>query len=179
MRQIEQRKSMLELVRRSCEGADKLSDFEGTYEPEPEQVKAWQEAEASDFGGMTRFLNLAPQEVRRRLAVATDPEEVKALKVAESMWAKNGGFGSGLTVAGTVDRGEPRQAIRAKSMRELTGGPRVAYVTVSGSLRAGGVPSEDTIREPGSIGRLADMIDWDALLSMGPAPEPVSDSDWF
>ena len=128
---------MLDLVRRTCPGAEKL-DVEGIFEPDPEQVEAWK-FEIPDVGDSFRFFNLPPQEVRRRLEKATDPEEIKALKLAEAKWQRNGGYGGGEMTAGTVERGEPRKAVTGKSLREVaSSGERVTYVGVMGSLRSPG-----------------------------------------
>ena len=74
---------MLDLVRRTCDGARGLDDFEGVYEPDPEQVAAWQNQEAETYGGEMRYVNLGPQEVRRRLEACSDPAEREALEYAE------------------------------------------------------------------------------------------------
>lgn len=179
---MEQRKSMLDLVRRTCGGANAMPDFEATYEPDEVQVRAWERHEAEDFGGKTRFLNLPPGEVKRRLEVATDPDEVEALKVAERTWANNRGYAGFGTEAGTVDRGDARVAIRAGSMRELakaSAASRASAIVSGGCLRAGGVPTFRELTNPGELGRLGDMIDWGSLAGLENVPEPVSDDDWF
>jgi len=174
-----QRSSMLDLVRRTCDDARGLPDFEGVYEPDQEQVRAWQEREAETYGGELRYVNLGPQEVLRRLEAETDPRERDALQHAEQYWRRAGGYASGGIEAGSVFRGEKREAIHAGSMRELADAVApVAAVTVLGNLRAGGIPE---MSEPVTAGNYVDrgIIDWDFLLACGTAPMPESDDDWF
>ena len=177
---MSQRSSMLELVRRTCDDALDMPDFEGVYEPEPEQVRAWQEREAETYGGELRYVNLGPQEVIRRLEAESDPVEKVALQAAERYWQRAGGYAaSGYTEAGSVFRSEPREAVYANSMSELAQAVApVSHVTVMGVLGAGGIP---TMSEPTTPGNYVDrgVIDWDFLLGHGSVPEPQTDDDWF
>ena len=172
---MNQRSSMLDLVRRTCEGAADMPDYEGVYEPDPEQVKEWQEQEAEEYGGELRFVNLGPMEVRRRLEACTDPGDRSALEIAEQYWMRAGGYASGME-AGSVFRGEGREAVRASSMSELAKNVSpVSHVVVMGGLRAGGIPEKGEPVEPGSY-RDTGIIDRGHLLSQGPLPE---NEDWF
>lgn len=166
---------MLDLVRRTCDNAQEMSDFEGVYEPDPEQVREWQEREAEEYGGEYRFVNLGPMEVKRRLEGEVPPEDLEALRYAESYWRKAGGY-SGQMQAGSVYRGEPRQEIRAESMSELADlvSP-VAHVFVGGTLAAGGIPTMSEGEGPEDYVDRG-IIDWGHLLSQGPLPET---EDWF
>jgi len=167
---------MLDLVRRTCDDAQGMPDFEGVYEPDPEEVRKWQEREAETYGGELRYVNLGPQEVRRRLEAESDPGELTALRTAEEYWQRAGGYASGGMEAGSVDKGEEREAIMAGSMRELaTAVSPVSHVQVMGSLGAGGIPTHS---EPTTPDNYVDrgIIDWDFLLASGPAPES---DDWF
>lgn len=170
---------MLDLVRRTCDGARGMPDFEGVYEPDPEQVREWQEREAEGYGGELRYVNLGPQEVLRRLEAESDPREKAALQAAEQYWQRAGGYASGAMEAGSVFRGEPREAVRAGSMRELADAVSpVAHVAVLGGLGAGGVPR---MSEPTTPDNYVDRgtIDWDFLLGCGRPPEPEGEDDWF
>ena len=173
---------MLDLVRRTCDGARGMPDFEGVYEPDPEQVKAWQEQEAEEYGGELRYVNLGPQEVIRRLEAEADPGERAALQAAEQYWQRAGGYASsGWTEAGSVFRGEPREAVFATSMSELAEAVSpVAHIGVMGALGAGGIP---TMSEPTTPENYVDRgtIDWDFLLGCGaaPTPDPLTDDDWY
>jgi len=172
---VAQRSSMLDLVRRTCDDARGMADFEGVYEPDPEQVAEWQEREAEEYGGELRFVNLGPMEVKRRLESGADPEDMEALEYAEAYWRKAGGY-AGQMEAGCVDRGEAREAIIARSMSELAASVNpVAAVTVMGNLRPGGIPELGEPLEPGEY-RDSGIIDWGHLLSQGPLPET---EDWF
>jgi len=177
---VGQRSSMLDLVRRTCDGARGMPDFDGVYEPDPERVREWQEREAEEYGGELRYVNLGPQEVLRRLGAESDPGEIAALRTAEEYWQKAGGYAvSGWTEAGSVFRGEPREAIHATSMQELAQAVTpVEHVTVVGELGAGGISK---MSEPSTPDNYVDRgtIDWDLLLGCGQAPEPVGDDDWF
>lgn len=168
---------MLDLVRRTCDGAHDMPDFEGVYEPDPVQVAAWQEHEAEQYNGELRLVNIGPQEVRDRLQRETDPAEKEALKAAEQYWQNAGGYAvEGFTEAGSVYRGEEREAVLASSMRELASAVEpTSSVAVMGTLASGGVSSESA---PVDAGDYVDrgIVDWDMLLSMGPLPETES---WF
>ena len=172
-----QNSSMLDLVRRTCDGARGMPDLEGVYEPDPEEVKAWQEREAEEYGGEFRFINLGPQEVQRRLKAEADPTEKAALRTAEEYWQKAGGYSTpGFTEAGSVFRGEEREARVAGSMSELASEVQpVSTVGVMGSLRPGGIPSKSEPMKPGEYVDTG-IIDWGHLLGFGPLPET---EDWF
>ena len=166
---------MLALVRSTCDDARDMPDFEGVYEPDPEQVQEWQEREAETYGGELRFVNLGPQEVKRRLEAGADPKEITALETAYSYWQGAGGY-AGSMEAGSVFRGEPREAVHANSMQELAAAVTpVSHVTVMGGLRAGGIPS---MSDPVKTGEYRDtgIIDWGHLLGQEPLPET---EDWF
>lgn len=164
---------MLDLVRRTCDGASGMDNFEGVYEPDPEQVREWQEREAEQYNGELCFVNLGPQEVKRRLEAGACEEDMEALEYAEAFWRKAGGY-SGAMEAGSVFRGQDRVVRNAGSMAELVGSPASAVV-VMGSLAIGGVP---TMSAPVDGESYADrgIIDWSLLLSQGPLPET---EDWF
>jgi hypothetical protein len=154
-----------------------MPDFEGIYEPDPDEVREWQEREAETYGGELRFVNLGPQEMRRRLVVETDPKEKAALRTAEEYWQRAGGYATaGWTEAGSVFRGEPREARKAVSMAELASEvDPVTHIGVIDSLRHGGIPTKSEPTAPGEY-RDSGIIDWSFLLSMGPLPET---EDWF
>lgn len=172
---ISQRSSMLDLVRRTCDDARGMADFEGVYEPDPEQVESWQNQEAETYGGEFRFVNLGPAEVKRRVESAENPEDMEALRIAESFWQKAGGY-SGQMEAGYVDRGDAREAIRAGSMSELAASVKpAAVVTAMGSLEVGGIPTQSGPIEPGDY-RDSGIIDWSYLMNQGPLEET---DDWF
>jgi len=174
---MSQRSSMLDLVRRTCDDAHGMPDFEGVYEPDPEHVKAWEEPLSRDAGDKGKFVNLGPARVKALLRTATNPDDVAALQVAFGYWQKNGGYAANSDELGWVDRGEPRQAVMASSMAELAAAVEpVEHVTVSGSLVAGGMPS---VGGPGSF-RGLDVIDYGMLMQWGEAsPLPETDDDWF
>ena len=165
--------SMLNLVRRTCEGAADMDDFVGVYEPEPEETE-----ELEEYEGQFRYVNCGPEKVRQLLATEQDPKEVEALKVAESFWGQKGGYASDCE-AGSMNRGEPRPDIRFGSMREMVSSSvRVDGVKPLGSLRAGGIPSRGEATDASNYHDYG-IIDWDMMLSFGPAPVPMCDDDWF
>jgi hypothetical protein len=154
-----------------------MGDFEGVYEPDPDEVEEWQNREAETYGGELRYVNLGPQEVRRRLEAEADPKEKAALRTAEEYWQRAGGYATaGWTEAGSVFRGEPREVRVAESMSELAGEVSpVSYVGVVDSLRSGGMQTKSEPMKPGDYVD-SGIIDWSHLLSMGPLPES---EDWF
>jgi hypothetical protein len=167
--------SMLDLVRRTCDGAEDMDDFEGVYEPNPEQVREWQGRESESYNGEMRYVNLGPKKVRDRLEVETDPLEREALKIAESYWQKAGGYASGGIEAGSVFRGEQREAIHAGSMQELASNVSPVEHVYVGDLGAGGIPTLGQPIEPSDY-QDRGIIDWDYLLGMGSLPDS---DDWF
>lgn len=173
-----QRSSMLDFVRRTCDAAQSMPDFEGVYEPDPEQVAAWQANEAEEHDGELRCVNIGPQEVRKRLESGTDPVEKEALKTAFQYWQNAGAYAvEGWTEAGSVYRGEPRETREASSMRELAAGAKIEpHVTAVGTLAIGGVSSVESKPVDGSSYVDRGVIDWNMLLNMGPLPET---EDWF
>jgi hypothetical protein len=167
--------SMLDLVRRTCDDAEDMPEFEGVYEPDPEQVREWQEREPESYNGEMRYVNLGPKKVLDRLEVETDPVEREALKVAESYWRKAGGYASGGMEAGSVFRGEQREAIHAGSMQELANNVSPVEHVYVGDLGAGGIPKFGKPVEPSDYVDRG-IIDWGYLLGMGSLPES---EDWF
>lgn len=169
---VPQRASMLDLVRRTCDDARGLDSFEGVYEPDPDQVAAWENQEAEEYGGEFRFVNVPPTRLAHMVEMDNNPDDQKAMEVALTFWRGQGGGAE----AGEPYRGEPREAIVATSMRELAAAVSpVSHVFLGGTLRAGGMPS---MGEPVGHGEYRDLgvIDWGLLMSMGPLPD---DEDWF
>lgn len=167
---MSQRSSMLDLVRRTCDGAADMDGFEGVYEPDPEQVREWQEREPETYSGEFRFVNLPPQEIDRRIEQEDDPDELEALRLARSFWGGSSGI-----EAGYVDRGDEREAIYASSMKEISDNvsPQGQFESFGRLSTGGGSFSENGMGfDPG-------VIDWDMLIGMGPPPEPTSGDSWF
>ena len=165
--------SMLGLVRSTCEFVSKKDTYTGVFEPDPEEVEAWRQEPDTTYDGCWRYVNLGPMEVKRKLAIEQDPEERQALMKACEFWGANGGYSSQFE-AGTVDRGEPRQARHVKSMREAVGSERVQHITTRGML------SVDMPSSSASGGRFLglDVIDYDLLLDqMSTAGLP--EGEWF
>jgi hypothetical protein len=169
-----QRSSMLGLVRRTCDDAEDMDDFEGVYEPDPEQVKDWQGQERPSYNGEMKYVNLGPSKVRDRLEVETDPVEKELLRLAESYWQKAGGYSAGME-AGSVFRGDERVAIHARSMGELANSVNSASHVYVGDLGVGGIPKFGEPQEPSDYVDKG-IIDWSELLAMGPLPQT---DDWF
>lgn len=163
---------MFDLVRRTCDGARGLVDFEGVYS---EQVRERQEAEAEEYGGEFRFVNLGPAQVKRMMEAGVAEEDREALGHAYEYWMMAGGY-AGNMEAGSVDRGDAREAIVVKSMGELAKAVSpVSHVRVMGGMSAGGVPTmSEAVDGDGYVDR--GIIDWSLLLSQGPLPET---EDWF
>lgn len=176
---IQQRSSMLDLVRRTCDGGEDMEEFEGVYEHDPEHVAAWAEHKPPEYNGEYRYVNAGPHKVRQMLEAETDPKERVALELAQRYWGANGGYAGGGTEAALhpMDHGVARPDIRVGSMAELVAAvaPVAAFPTVMGSLRAGGIPSESPPTTPGDYVDRG-IIDWDHLLAMGP---PDETEDWF
>ena len=176
---MNQRSSMLELVRKSCDDAQEMPDFEGVFEPDPEEVTAWQNQNPEKYNGEYRYVNLGPVKVKKMLDAGCDQKERDALLVAEGFWRKAGGYAGASMEAVTVDRGDPREAIHASSMQELGRAVKpVAYVTIVSTLRGGGIPSESPSLTPETyIDR--GIIDWNMLQGFNHVPESDDDDSWF
>lgn len=108
--------------------------------------------EARRYGGEFRYVNLGPQKLRELMAREADPEEKKAMLLALEFWSRKQPGGC---EAGEPYRGEPREAVHAKSMLELGKAVKpVDHVYVRGCF-------EDV--SGGDTG----VIDFDALTSEG------------
>lgn len=126
-----------------------VSEIEGEFVPdsnEPNQPD-------QEYHGEFRFVNLGPQKLRRLLAKASENRE--ALGLALQAWNRMQPAGG--TEAGEPYRGEKREAVVAKSIRELAEKVTpVSHVTAK-NLSARGIMSEDD--EPHWLG----IFDFDEL----------------
>ena len=165
--------SVLELARRTCDFIPSDTEYEGEFHPDPDVVEAWRQEPDQNYDGRWKYVNLGPEEVRRRIEADHPDEEHFALKVAYDFWCANDGYSSAIE-AGTVDRGEPREARVANSMMELTGGERVSHVMTLGAISA----------EPTGVSRDGkflglDVIDYGFLLGAAQEEGIPQNDDWF
>lgn len=165
--------TMLDFVRGDCEFVSDEDEYTGVFEPDPEEVEAWRQEPDTTYDGCWRYVNLGPMEVKRRLEAEEDPEEIKALRTACEFWRANDGYASQFE-AGTVDRGEPREARHIDSMEEAIGSERVEHITTRGML------SVDMPSSPVNGGRFLglDVIDYDFLLGEM-ALAGVPEGEWY
>jgi hypothetical protein len=105
------------------------------------------------------------------------------LQAAMDYWGMSPVYGEGYksTKAGTVDRGDEREAVYADTLQQIAASsPKAEHVYVMGEIGFGGIPK---MGEPIESETYVDrgIIDWSGLLSMGPCPVPAGDSDddWF
>lgn len=172
---MNQNSSMLDLVRKTCDDAEDMDDFEGVYEPDPEQVKEWQEREPETYDGKYKYVNMGPTKLRKMIE-AGEELEAEPLVTAMRYWGMPEVYGDGATVAGTVDMGDEREAIYASSMQELAGNHNPVEHIFVGDL--GGGAGVSRMSEDSDPSDYVDKgtIDWDKLLAMGPLPQT---EDWF
>jgi hypothetical protein len=164
---------MLDYVKSSMGHED--YEAEGVFEQDPDVQAEWQEPVSQEYGGEFRYINLGPAKVAKMMesiGSMADPGEREALQVAHRYWGMKKGYSAKPEDLGWVHRGEPREAVRAASMRELaSGGNRVSHVSVMGSLRKSGPPGGSSGGEPGE---LLGIIDFDWLTQEMPA-EPMDE----
>jgi len=107
-----------------------VSEIEGEFAPdfhEPNQPD-------QEYRGEFRFVNAGPQKLREMIAKIS-PADLQAAQLALKAWGKMSSpmFG---TEMGEPYRGEPRQAIVAKSMSELAANVRPVEHVFARSLTA-------------------------------------------
>jgi len=153
---------------------DAVDEIEFVYDPEEDE--GWGKAD-QEYDGELRHVNKPPTVLRRMAASEPAEGEVAAIQAAMRAWAvmQPGMRGAGGGVeAGSVDRGEPREAIMASSMMELaSSAERVAWPSVGGTL------STDCPASGGG-GRFLglDVIDYETLEEVA-REHPLEDDDWY
>lgn len=171
---MNQRSSMLGLVRRTCDDAQDMPEFEGVYENDPEQVKAWDEFTA-EYDGKWKYVNMGPTKLRKLIEAGEELEPIP-LQAAMKYWGMPAVYGEGPMVAGYVDRGDEREANYISNMQDIEVNP-VEHIYV-GDLGAGGIPKRGKPLEPDDYKDLG-IIDWGELSFVDSCPEPLNDDDWF
>jgi hypothetical protein len=106
---------------------------EGTVERDNEPALPDQ-----SYNGEFRYVNCSPMKLRRLMAEEQDPVELEAMELAMSFHKSR----SSLHQAGSVERGEPREDIRAESLKD-TLGERETHVFVRGKMVVKGLPAEE------------------------------------
>jgi hypothetical protein len=125
-----------------------VSEIEGTFVPDSQEPNQPDQ----EYHGEFNLVNLGPQKLRR---LARTPENREALDLALRAW--NRMQPTGEIEAGELYRGEKREAVVAKSIRELAAKVTpVSHVTAK-SLSAKGIMSTDG--EPHWLG----IFDFDEL----------------
>ena len=102
-----------------------------------------------------RAVNLGPAKVRELLKTETDPEEIKALELAQQFWAMKSPGGVEM---GEPYRGEEREAIRVEKMSDLPKGKKVTHISVNNELEGA---------EPTG----GDVFDFDGLVDLQKKPQ--------
>jgi hypothetical protein len=171
--------SMQDLVRRTCDDAQEMPEFEGVYEEDPEQIKAWEEW-SPEYDGKWKYVNMGPTKLRKLIEAGEELEPVP-LQAAMEYWGMAAVYGEGYkpTKAGTVDRGDEREAVYADTLGEVAASsPKAEHVYVMGEIGFGGIPK---MGEPIDPETYADggIIDWSELPILEDCPEPLNDDDWF
>jgi len=127
-----------------------VSSIEGEFVPENQELNQPDQ----EYHGEFRFVNLGPQKLRQLLAAAPK-EDLAAIRLALQAW--NRMQPASFAEAGEPYRGEKREAVVVKSMRELVGkNPPVEQVTVK-NLSARSIMKADG--EPQWLG----IFDFDEL----------------
>ena len=157
--------SMLDLVRRTCDGAQGMDEFEGEFVPDADEQEI-------AYHGEFRHVSKLPGTIDKMLMLEDDPVEREALLLAREYWDRRK---QGSHRAGEPCRGEHREITVAQSMGQMAEGKRASHVAVQGLLRGGGIPSQSNPSEPTEYID-GGIIDWDHLLSMGPLQKT---EDWF
>jgi len=114
------------------------------------------------YNGEFRHVNLGPAQVRRRLAIETDPDERAALLTALRFWERKAPERE--VVAGQSSVPEPREVIHAGSMMELAKRVKpVKHVFVRGTVDDHGA----SMGVPAGVKDGESIIDWDMLKDGG------------
>lgn len=129
--------SIQDIVRK-MDGAPDF-DLTGEFQPDPEEVKAWQEPLSQEDNGEFRYANKSPTELRRMIEEETDPvERDQMVKIMDQFIRR--GMASDPddpkpTRAGEPYRGEPKPDIRFPSARAMGEAVKpVSHVISGGSL---------------------------------------------
>ena len=113
-----------------------VSEIEGTFVPDSQEPNQPDQ----EYRGEFRFVNLGPQKLRRLLAETT-VENREALGLALRAW--NRMQPTGEIEAGEPYRGEKREAVVVKSIRELAAKVTPVSHVAAKSLSAKGIMSTD------------------------------------